>query len=252
MNSVTKDLSFFDCNAFIGSHQNPYIDSPFEIKNLETANKTSGIKKSLVYHSASVLYDACYGNKLLIETIKDKSNFYPVWIALPELCINKKEAEMFFSQIVENKISAIKIFPRYHNYNLFSGAVDKLLSFLDEERIPLLVNQEEILWEEITYILKYFKNLPFLLNNSGYRLERYITPLLNNHRNFNLDISRYQAHGGIEYLCRQFGSERIFFGSGMPVFSPEPIMMMINNADISIEEKKNISGCNLLRLISRG
>ncbi len=252
MNSITKDLSFFDSNSFIGSHQNPYVDSPVELNMLEDAMKVSCLMRSLIYHSASVLYEASYGNKKLIEETKNKSDLFLAWVATPELCNSEKEAEIFFSEIEGNKISAIKIFPRYHNYNLLSGAIDKLLSFLDEEKIPLLVNQEEILWEEITYILKYFKNLPFLLNNTGYRMERYLTPLLYNYKNLNLDISRYQAHGGIEYLCRQFGSERIFFGSGMPVFSPEPIMMMINNAKISLEEKQNISGKNLLRLINRG
>ena len=251
MNEITKDLSFFDCNAFIGNHQNPYIESPFELNMLEEVIKVSRLSGSLIYHSASVLYDASFGNKKLIEELTNKSNLYLAWIAVPELCNSDKEAEIFFSQIVENKISAIKIFPRYHNYNLFNGTIDNLLSFMNEKKIPLLVNQEEILWEEITYILKYFKNLPFLLNNSGYRLERYITPLLNNHRNFNLDISRYQAHGGIEYLCSRFGSEQIFFGSGMPIFSPEPIMMMINHANISVEDKQNISGKNLLRLLNR-
>ncbi|MHB1688223.1 MAG: amidohydrolase family protein [Ignavibacteriaceae bacterium] len=252
MNLITKDLSFFDCNAFIGSHQNPYVDSPFELNMLEDTIKTSGLNGSLVYHSASVLYDASYGNKKLIEGTKNKSDLYLVWVAIPELCNSEKEAELFFSQIIENKISSIKIFPRYHNYNVCTGALDKLLSFLDGEKISLLVNQEEISWDEITYILGKFKNIPFLLQNTGYRMERFTIPFFNMYKNFYLDISRYQAHGGIEYLCSQFGSERIFFGSGMPLFSPEPIMMMINNANISLEEKQNISSKNLLRLLDRG
>lgn len=250
MSFLKNKLFFFDCNAFIGRHQNPFVDSPFEFNMLEDSIKASGLKASLVYHSASVLYDASYGNKKLIEETKNKSALYLVWVAIPELCNSKKEAELFFSQITGNKIYAIKIFPRYHNYNVFSGVIDKLLSFLGEKKIPLLVNQEEISWDEIIYILGKFDNVPFLLQNSGYRMERYLTSLLHKYKNLNLDISRYQAHGGIEYLCSQFGSERIFFGSGMPVFSAEPIMMMIDNAQILLEEKQNISSKNLLRLLS--
>ncbi|MCL5030880.1 MAG: amidohydrolase family protein [Bacteroidetes bacterium] len=252
MSIINNELLFYDCNAFIGNHQNPYVDSPFELNMLEDTIKASGLNGSLVYHSASVLYDASYGNKKLIEETKNKSGLHLIWIAIPELCNPEKEAELFFSQIIENKISAIKIFPRYHNYNVSTGAIDKLLSFLDEEKIPLLVNQEEISWDEITYILAKYKNVPFLLQSTGYRMERYIISFFEKYKNFYLDISRYQAHGGIEYLCRQFGSEHIFFGSGMPVFSPEPIMMMIDNAKISLEEKQNISSKNLLRLIDRG
>lgn len=252
MSSITHNISFYDCNVFIGKHENPYTASPFTVNMLEDTYKTSGLTGSLVYHSASVLYDASYGNKFLVEEAAGKLGIQLVWVAVPEFCCTEKETEHFVLQLKENKISAVKIFPRYHDFNISTGSLDFMFRFLDEEKIPLLVNQEEVSWEEMIYILESFKNIPFLLQNAGYRLERYIIPFFNKYRNFHLDISRYQAHGGVEYLCKQFGSERILFGSGMPLFSPEPIMMMVNNADISQEEKQNISFKNILRLLSRG
>lgn len=254
MNFLKNDLSFFDCNAFIGNHKNPFIDSPFEINDLENSNRKSGIKKSLIYHSASVFYDASYGNELLIKTIKDKPDFYSVWIAVPELCRNKKRSvegrEDFFLSIKKNKISAIKIFPKFHNYDIKTGALDDLFSFLNEEKIPLLIDQEEILWEELAFILERFKNIPVILQNAGYRMERYLFPFFSKYKNFYMDAARYQSHGGLEYFCGQFGSEQILFGSGIPVFSPEPIMMMIDSTKISLEEKQNFSFNNLLRILN--
>lgn len=249
MSNIKSDLTFFDCNVFIGRHQNPYIDSPFRINMLEDTMKASGLSGGLIYHSASFMYDASYGNRILLEEAKGKPEFKLIWIALPELCIPETNAKNFIFQFKKNKISAVKIFPRYHNFNIITGSLDRLFSFLNEEKIPLLVDQEEISWEEIVYILKRYNEMPFLLQSTGYRMERYIIPFFEKYGNFYLDISRYQAHGGIEYLCGQFGSERILFGSAMPVFSPEPIMMMINNADISPEEKQNISIKNILRLL---
>jgi predicted TIM-barrel fold metal-dependent hydrolase len=246
-----NNLSFFDCNAFIGKHNNPYNASPFTSDMLEQSIINSSIKSSLVHHSASVYYDAFYGNKILIEEIKGKSFAANLcWVVVPEMCNSEKEAESFYDQMKQYKISAIKIFPRYHYFILRSGSLDNLFNILNKNHIPLLISQEETSWDEILYILDTFKNLPFILLNSWYRMERYISPLLRKYKNFNLDISRYQTHGGIEYLCSNYGSERLLFGSSTPIFSPESVMMMIAHADISHTEKENIAGKNLMRLLN--
>jgi|GEM_PF-801735 len=251
MSIINKDLYFYDCNAFIGAHVNPYAPSPFEADILKSVIKSTGTIGALVYNSAAVVYDASFGNNLLIEKIKGNNELKPVFIAAPELCFTQIEAEKYYLQLKVNKIRAVKIFPRYNNFDISTGVMDRLFPFLNEEKIILLANQVEITWHEIEYVLSKFDNLPFLLQSSGYRLERLINPFFASYKNFYLDISRFHVHGGIEYLCREFGSERVLYGSGMPVFSPEPIMAMISEAEISPEEKQNISSKNLLRLISR-
>ena len=250
MSIINNNLSFYDCNAFIGVHENPYIDSPFEPELLNSAMKSSATKGALVYQSAAVVYDASFGNDLLIEKIKGNNDLAPVFVASPELCFAQKDVEKFFQQIKKYNISAVKIFPRYNNYDITSGIIDRLFPFLNDEKILLLANQEEITWKEIEYILNKFKSLPFLLQSTGYRMERLLNPFFAKYKNFYFDISRYHVHGGIEYLCKEFGSERILYGSGMPIFSPEPLMIMVSKADISLEEKQNISSKNLLRLIN--
>ena len=64
-----NNLTFFDCNSFIGKHQNPYISSTFEIGDLINTNTSSRISGSLIFHSASVLYDSSFGNQILIKAI---------------------------------------------------------------------------------------------------------------------------------------------------------------------------------------
>lgn len=249
MNKNTNELSFFDNNAFIGKQINPYTESSFEVKILVDSLKASGVSKSLIFHSASVTYDPSHGNMLLLEEAKNRVELYLLWVAVPEHCYTENDAEVFFLEMKKNNISAIKIFPRYHNFTLINGAMDHLLSLLDEKEIPLLINQEEISWEEINYLMGNYKKIPFMLQNVAYQMERFIVPSLNKHKNVYLDISRYYVHGGNEYICNRLGSERLLFGSGMPVFSQEPIMMMLNNAKISLQQKQNISSENLLRLL---
>ncbi|MGD8780961.1 MAG: amidohydrolase family protein [Ignavibacteria bacterium] len=252
MSMIMEELSFFDCNAFIGKHQNPYTKEFFGADMLCEKIRTSGLQKSLIYHSASVLYDAAYGNQLLTDETNNKADLYLVWIAVPEFFCKEEETKVFFEKVKKNNISAIKIYPRYHDFIINNGALDKMFSALQSENIPLLVAQEEISWDELNYIFEKFPGLPLVLQNIGYRLERIVAPYLNKYDNFYMDISRYQVHGGIEYLCYIYGSEHLLFGSGMPIFSAEAIMMMIDKADISLSEKQNISSNNLLRLLKNG
>ena len=249
MNEIFSEITFFDNNAFIGKHLNPYTAPIFNLATLIDTMKISGVSKSLIYHSASVSYDPSYGNKLLINETKDGKELSLVWVAVPEHCYTENDTELFYAEMKRNNIAAIKIFPRYHNFTLIHGAMDNLLTLLDENEIPLLVNQEEISWEEINYLLKNYKKIPFILQNVAYQMERFVVPLFSKYNNIYIDISRYHVYNGVEYLCSRFGSERLLFGSGMPVFSPEPIMMMINNVKISLREKQNISSENLLRLL---
>lgn len=230
-------------------HNNPFIESPFKTSTLLDNLKKSGIESSLVYHSASVLYDASLGNKLLVDEAKDKTGLYLVWVAVPEFFYTEKDSDIFFSMIKGNTISAIKIFPRYHNFVIESGAIDRLLEYLDKNRLLLLVDFEEINCQELSYILDKYRSIPILLQNIGYRTERQLVPLIDHYRNLIIDISRYHAHRGIEYLCSRVDSERIVFGTGMPMYSPDPIIMMVSEADLSFREKQNISSKNLLKIL---
>jgi len=247
------DLTFFDSNVSIGKHKNPYAESPFSAKAaaalLGAQPEVSGM---LVFHSAAVMYDAFRGNRQLIEETEGRPGLHRIWVALPDIAGNDQDAAGFVTEMRKRKIAAVKIFPRTHNFALTNQGLDPLLSLLSEKALPLFSDQEEISWEEIQYILKSFPKLPFVLTNVGYRLGRYIDPLMKGYRTFHLEISRYQMHRGLEELCRKFGSERLLFGSGMPVFSPEPVMMMVESARISVRDKRNIAEANLRRVLRHG
>lgn len=248
--SDKSGLIFFDANVFIGKHENPYTASPFSVNHLSEIVERNGFDKVLAYHSAAVLYEASYGNRVLIEETQDTSFLRRVWVALPEYSTNTEAAEQFITSAQKYSLAAIKVFPRRHNFSIKNRSLDPLLSVLSENRIPLFADQEEIGWDEVGYILDSFPGVKFVLSNTGYRLGRFIYPLLSSYPNFHLEISRFQVHRGLEEMCRLFGSKQLLFGSGLPIFSPEPPMMMIHSAEISTEDKRNIAGENLRRLLN--
>lgn len=246
-------MTFFDSNVFIGKHRNPYTASPFSAEDaVALLGARQNISGMLVFHSAAVMYDALQGNHQLVEETKERVGLHRVWVALPDVGGEEDGAARFVAQMHEHFIAAVKIFPRTHNFTLTNHSLDPLLSLLNEKALPLFSDQEEISWEEIQYILKSFPGLPFVLTNVGYRLGRYIDPLMRKHRTFHLEIARLQAHRALEVLCGRFGSERLLYGSGLPIFSPEPAMMMVESARISSPDKQNIAETNLRRILQRG
>lgn len=247
------DLTFFDSNVFIGKHKNPYAGSPFSAQAaVALLVPQANVSGMLVFHSAAVMYDAVRGNRQLIEETEGRAGLYRMCVALPDIVGNEQDAAGFVIEMRKHKVAAVKIFPRTHNFTLMNHGLDPLLTLLNEKALPLFSDQEEISWEEIQYILKSFPKLPFVLTNVGYRLGRYIDPLMKKYRTFHLEISRYQVHRGLEELCRKFGSERLLFGSGMPMFSPEPVKMMVESARISVRDKRNIAEANLRRVLRHG
>lgn len=250
MEELDSGMSFFDANAFIGRHENPYVPSPFTADSaVNVCQSEYGPGEMLVFHAAAVRYDATYGNQILVEEARDKRCLALVWIALPDHVEDENRTRTFIDDLRKHNVKAVKIYPRTHNFTLSIRCMDGLLSYLNETQMPLLADQSEIAWEEIDATLRRFPKLPFILTSVNYRLGRFVEPLLKQHHNLYLEISRYQVHRGLEHLCGRCGSERLLFGSGLPLFSPEPIMMMIVSAGISEQDKKNIAGDNMRRLL---
>ena len=76
--------------------------------------------------------------------------------------------------------------------------------------------------------------------------------LMHDRRNVLLEISNLVGPRMIEYCVRQFGAERLIFGTFQPVNDPLVPIGMVIDAEISAADKMLIAGGNLRRLIERG
>jgi len=80
---------------------------------------------------------------------------------------------------------------------------------------------------------------------------RNILPLLDKYPNFYVETSMLSVHeGNMEFIVRRNGSERILFGTGFPERYMESNTLELMHAEISYEDKQNISHLNLERIIS--
>ena len=58
------------------------------------------------------------------------------------------------------------------------------------------------------------------------------------------------TNGTIEWMVQQVGSERVIYGSDAPMRDPFPQFGWVAYADISEEDKRNILGRNMQKIIA--
>ncbi len=245
------ELCFWDANAFLGPHSNPFAPSPFGVEETLHTMDDTGVNAMMLYHVVGFAYSPSAGNRMLAEILPQQTRLLGCFIAAPEMLDSELALNELLADFEEHGFAAVRVFCRRHHFFLANGSLDALFAVMSERQLPLIVEQPEISWDDLLYVLRRFPRLPVILAAVGYRLGRIIEPLLRQYPHLHLELSRYHVHRGLEYLLSQFGDERFLFGSGLPLFSPQPIMLMIRCARIPDAAKQRIASGNLRRILNR-
>jgi predicted TIM-barrel fold metal-dependent hydrolase len=67
--------------------------------------------------------------------------------------------------------------------------------------------------------------------------------------NIYVETSNLAGQGYLEYMVREFGAERVMYGSFFPVNDPTVVQGMLLDADIDRREKDLVASGNLLRIL---
>lgn len=118
------------------------------------------------------------------------------------------------------------------------------------ERLNIPVYYHADTFEYIADVLESFPKLTLILSFRGvWPNTRMTYPLLKAYKNVNLCIAENVWMNGIESLCEAFGSQRLLYSSSYPTLPGGIGMLMVANADITDEDKENISYKNMERII---
>lgn len=244
-------VSFFDCNVMIGPRTIPQIGSFSDIPTLKRKMQQAGIEKAMVYHSLSREYDPMAGNRLLLEMLAAEASLLPVWVVLPNATGEFIAEEKLPEYLKENGVKAVRIFsgPSDFNFSMHELVVGDLLAVLEAHNIPVFVDYAATNFNDIYNLLAKYSSLKLVFTNVSHRVDRDLYPLLGRFDNFFVETSTYRVHRGIEEIVKRFGSRRLVFGSGLPVFSAGSAVTMITHADISEADKENIAFRNMENLL---
>jgi predicted TIM-barrel fold metal-dependent hydrolase len=107
--------------------------------------------------------------------------------------------------------------------------------------------------EEMNDLAARFPNINFLLAHSGWtwKQARLHVELAKKFPNCFLEITFTSVtNGTIEYMVKEVGSERVLYGSDAPMRDPFPQFGWVVYADISEEDKRNILGKNMQKILA--
>lgn len=132
------------------------------------------------------------------------------------------------------------------------NGLDRLIPELAEQKIPLVVLHTEVSWAEIKALAERNPSLPIIIESGNRKILYFfkeISDLLQSYSNLYLCTYNFCNWLGIERLCNQGLSQRLLFGTHRPQFNPDVVMGPIVMSRLSWNEKCDIAGNNLSRLI---
>lgn len=266
--SLTSKLAFFDCNCMIGKtlRASPYERNPFSFcsrRDLLSNMDYFGIDEAIVFHSYARDYAYSVGNKLLLEDLKDEERLQGCWVLPLHHTIDIPCPEDLVREMLARNVKVARLFPpSAHPYLIASWACGDLLEALEKHRIPVLFAGSDLSRfpdeksqgfsvQNVIEICEKYPDLPVVILRLNFTARRIIIPMLKKFSNLHIEISYYQVHQGLEFLCKNAEVvQQVLFGTGMPLGNPGAPLTAILYADVSEDDKRLIAGDNLRRLLS--
>ncbi len=242
-------LDFFDCNCQIGRSGAPVAGGPVTAQEIADLLAPMGIRRALVYSAIAKELHPNEGNPAVLEDVKG-SSLVPCWAALPSSTGEQGTASEFVAKMQENGVKAVRLFPATHSFCLADWCIGSLLEELEAKRVPVFVEIAQTNYDHIASALQAFPKLRLTVIRPAYRSDRFIYPLMEKYEHFSIETSNYAVSGGIEEVCRRFGSSRLIFGTATPFFSAGAAVSPITYAEIDDADKQAIAGGNLDRLLA--
>ncbi len=252
MSDIKTSLKYFDSNVCVGKRG--YIDAGalWRSEDIIEVMKNAGISGGLAYAGWARDYTPVYGNERLVGEIeKAKGYFYGCYAVMPGVLGCAPSPNEAVKDIKLKKMAAAVMFPKSQTYLPTETVMGEYYSALEEAGILLIVEETEISPSDLNALLTAHPGLNILLARISWGNCDSIYGLLKKYPNLYVDISLAESADVIGDAAKNVGAERLVFSSGLPFTSPEKVIGMVDNADISDEEKKLIASGNIIRLCQK-
>lgn len=253
-------MRFFDCNCRIGRYNEWTGREPITSDGLLSAMDHYGIHEALVLDNLSSEYHPVDGNERVLRLTEGQPRLHAAWVGLPDESRELPPPKDLVAQMAECDVRALFLYPKQYHFTLEERSLDGLLHALSERRIPLFIcynglfgaaGQDQTDWPEVARICQAFPDLPVVVTE--YRISytlRKMYQALDACPNLRVDLSSLWVHHMLEFVTREWGAERLLFGSGMPLCDPGAPLCHLNYALLSEQDRQALAGDNLRRLVS--
>lgn len=211
-----------------------------------------GMDLACVSHTAALAPDYKWGNDRIIEAVQKYPERFIGYCTINPHYPEEIPGELKRCSGIDG-ISGIKLHPQYHGQTMEHKNYRVVYEFAAKNKCHILVHVYSR--EEIGNMGKYASEYPdisFIMGHTGGEVEymEYAIDIINKHDNIYADLTGSEAKEGIiEWLVREIGSKRLLFGTDMPYYCPRATVARIAAADIHEEEKRDIFGLNMKKIL---
>lgn len=246
------NMLIMDCHSHMGYWHNFHCPSN-TAEEMVLSMDLLGIDTAFITAHPSIGPDYRYGNDMVIDATKKYPGRFIAYVTInpnyPDFI--KYELE----RCLEDKgVVGIKIHPAAHGCPVDHKNYRLVYETADDMALPVLIH----VWGHndvaaIGGVAERYHRPVLIMGHSGadIRAMEEALSLMNNYDNVYGDLAISMAYeGNVEWFVKEAGSKKILFGTDMPFLDPRQTLGRVALADIRDDEKEDIMGLNLKRIIS--
>ena len=207
-----------------------------------------GVSGAVVYHMLSDAYSPVDGNLLLTDWIGNEPRLTPLWGVVPT-SDSQSQVEGLIRDTHNHGVRYSV--PRTIDLPFEPWVVGDLLTTLADLKAVLWIPISEVPVSQIVATLNDYPRLDVVLTGAHYTHHLWVRPLLTAMPRAHLELSRYEVFDDVRELVREFGAERLMYGSGYPGYAMGPILFYLHHIKLTDRQLALIAGGNLERLMGQ-
>lgn len=242
-------MAITDVHAEIGT--TPLWGVPFTDANLMRSMQKYGVDKSIISSTIGNSCDFRRGNAQIAKIVKTNPALLGCMVAninYPELSQKDMHAYMgddsFVSLLVISGVRGqhVTLAESEEILNAHRRFIKPVYLHTPNQAAALAANE----------IAKAFPIMKFVLIGMGGEDWRMATVLAERTLNLVLEVSGSSSPDKIEFAVEHIGGHRIVYGSGLPYVDPSAVIGMVQDAEISDADKRNILSGSARRVFGWG
>lgn len=253
-------IRYFDAFCTLGRNIHMPPGQPETVEAILSAMDHYGIHEAVVVDALAKDANPSAGNARVLGLTADQPRLHPAWAALMPHSRELPAPSELLTQMRAEGVVALFLFYRAFDIRLDDWGVDELLAPFAAARVPVFLcadpvgvrgGVDQTDWPSVVNLCRRFPDLPVIVTEWRiYKTQRSVYSALSACPNLRIDLRALWLHGRIEFICREFGADRMVWSSGLPHLVPGVPIMQLNYSRIREDELSAIAGANLRHLFS--
>lgn len=249
---LSECCRLFACDALLGAPPVPPDGYTPDVQDLEAEMSRLGISTSVVRHRACLDANGHFGNLVLMEEIAGHSGLIPAWFVTPDGYEPDFAPEALVDRMLAAGVRLAWTDPAAQDFSLQPWCSGRLLSALQERRVPLLLRYSAAPLSDLHQALEAYPQLrTILLDVPRYGRNRPLEALLALHPHLYLCFGpSFSVHEGFRDLVSRYGQERWVWGAGYPSYEGGAAIAGLAYSGLSASEMEAVAHLNMERLLA--